>query len=119
MARHPSDARLRAGADRRWAAHTCLPPTRLPAQTRGRPPRPQLTLVSSDGTRKLTHEVEIPVHGCLLADVTDLFPEAPQLLGESGSGTLRVRDTGARLYGFYYVESDRARTVPVCHLIGG
>ena len=83
------------------------------------PALPQLTLVSSDGTRKLTHQVELPAHGCLLADVTDLFPEAPQFLGESGSGTLRVRDTGARLYGFYYVESDRARTVPVCHLIGG
>jgi hypothetical protein len=85
----------------------------------GAPARPQLTLVSSDGTRKLTHEVELPAHGCLLAEVTDLFPEAPEFLGGSGSGTLRVRDTGARLYGFYYVESDRARTVPVCHLIGG
>jgi hypothetical protein len=83
------------------------------------PALPQLTLVSSDGTRKLTHQVELPARGCLLADVTDVFPEAPQFLGESGSGTLRVRDTGARLYGFYYVESDRARTVPVCHLIGG
>ena len=88
-------------------------------QDHGAPACPRLTLVSSDGTRKLTHQVELPVHGCLLAEVTDLFPEAPQFLGATGSGTLRVRDTDARLYGFYFVESDHARTVPVCHLIGG
>ena len=91
----------------------------LAGRGHGAPAKPQLTLVSSDGTRKLTHRVELPTHGCLLAEVTKLFPEAPHFLGESGAGTLRVRDTDARLYGFYFVDSDYARTVPVCHLIGG
>jgi hypothetical protein len=108
--------RVRLGRGLRTRIFLCHPVT---GTDQSAPASPQLTLVSSDGTLKRTHQLELPAHGCLLADVTDLFPDAVELLGECGSGALRVRDTGARLYGFYYVESDQARTVPVCHLIGG
>lgn len=81
--------------------------------------RPLLTLLSADGTRRTTTEVDLPPHGCLLADVTELFPDAAAVLGPDGTGTLRVRDTTARLYGFYWVERPGAHTMPLCHLIGG
>ncbi|MEP6624943.1 MAG: hypothetical protein ABJC79_10900 [Acidimicrobiia bacterium] len=81
--------------------------------------RPLLTLISADGTRRSTTEVELAPHGCLLADVTELFDDAHEILGPSGCGAVRVRDTTARLYGFYWVERPGARTLPLCHLIGG
>ncbi len=80
---------------------------------------PLLTLVDMAGNKVATCQVEVPPHGCVLADVRDLFPEAERLLGDAGTGVLRVRDTAARLYGYYFVETEGARTIPVCHLIGG
>ncbi len=32
---------------------------------------------------------------------------------------VRVRDTGARLYGYHFVETDGARSLPIDHLMGG
>ncbi len=80
---------------------------------------PLLTLVDMAGAKVATCEVVVPPRGCLLANVQDLFPEATQLLGAAGTGVVRVRDTSARLYGYYFVETAGSRTIPVCHLIGG
>src|SRR5207237_7836260 len=81
--------------------------------------RPTLTLLAPDGQRRSVTELELPPHGSRHADLDDLFPDAADIVGADGHGTLRVRDTGARLYGYYFVETDGARTVPICHLLGG
>ena len=82
--------------------------------------RPLLTLLDSSGRRRATTEVEIPVHGCLLAELTELFgAEVAEVLGPEHAGALRVRDTGARLYGYHLVEVDGARSVVIDHLVGG
>ena len=80
---------------------------------------PLLTLVDMAGAKVATCSVVVPPRGCLLANVQDLFPEATELLGAAGTGVVRVRDTSARLYGYYFVETEGSRTIPVCHLIGG
>jgi hypothetical protein len=77
-----------------------------------------MTLVDTGGAKVAVREVAIPAHGAAFGELTEFFPEASRLLG-SGSGVLRVRDTEARLYGFYFVETDGASTGPICHLIGG
>ena len=63
--------------------------------------------------------VVVPPRAACWPNVRDLFPEATQLLGAAGTGVVRVRDTSARLYGYYFVETEGSRTIPVCHLIGG
>ena len=80
---------------------------------------PVLTLLDLAGNKVATADVELPPRGCILADVRELFPAATQLLGSSGAGVLRVRDTSARLYGYYFVETEGSRTMAICHLIGG
>ena len=81
--------------------------------------RPVLTLLDLTGERRSTAELEIRPHGCAYVSVPALFPDATDVLGPGGEGVLRVRDTGARLYGFYFVETEGARSVPICHLVGG
>jgi len=78
-----------------------------------------LTLLDGSGEHRSTREVALPPHGSLLSTVEDLFPEAAELLGPSGTGVLRVRDTTARLYGFAALEVDGARTIAIDHLTGG
>ncbi|MGZ6928194.1 MAG: hypothetical protein ACXVJF_15915 [Acidimicrobiia bacterium] len=83
------------------------------------PTRPLLTLVSADGTRRSTTEVELAPHGGLLAPVDELFADAAEILGPEGRGQVRVRDTSSRLYGYTWVEHPHAATFPLDHLIGG
>jgi len=81
---------------------------------------PVLTLVDMTSTRKATWQgPDLPPHAALLVDIEEAFPEARELLGPSGSGTVRIRDTNARLFGYYMTETDGAATFPLCHLIGG
>jgi hypothetical protein len=54
----------------------------------------------------------------VFAPIDDLFADAQVVLGRSGEGTFRVRDTGARLYGYHLTEGFE-RTIPICHLVGG
>jgi hypothetical protein len=82
--------------------------------------RPTLTLIDMSGTRRVARETAaIPPHGGIVIDVQDFFPEAGEILGGTGAGTLRVRDTSARLYGYYLAETHGRQTFPLCHLIGG
>jgi hypothetical protein len=83
------------------------------------PARPRLTLINAAGTDRLTTELELPVHGCVSATIDELFPDAAALLSPEGHGLLRVRDTGARLYGYHAVETEGARSFPIDHLVGG
>jgi hypothetical protein len=80
---------------------------------------PMLTLFDLEGTAVATARLEVPPHGCVLIQIADLFSAGMEALGDNGSGVVRVRDTSARLYGYYCVETAGARTMPICHLIGG
>jgi hypothetical protein len=78
-----------------------------------------LSLIRSSGTESLQREVALSPHGCFLGSVTDLFPEADSLLADTAFGTVRVRSTDARLYGFYWVERERGVRIPIDHFVGG
>lgn len=82
--------------------------------------QPLFTLIDMAGTSRSTWQApEMPPHSALLVDIDEIFPDARQLLGPTNSGTVRVRDTEARLFGYYTTETDGATTFPICHLIGG
>jgi hypothetical protein len=82
--------------------------------------RPLLTLLDLTGRERATAEVEVPIHGCVFADLGELFgPAAAEVLGNDCAGALRVRDTTARLYGYHLVEVPGARSVTIDHLVGG
>ena len=83
------------------------------------PATPTLTVLDPTGQHRASAVVEIPPHGCKLGEIQDLVPGAAQILAAEDSGTVRVRDTGARVYGYYWVERSGAQTFPVCHLVGG
>jgi hypothetical protein len=85
----------------------------------GEPASPKLTLLDCEGKRSATRELRIAPHGCVFADVRDLFPEWPAILGPTGRGTVRVRDVTARLYGYSITGTAGSPTVAVDHLIGG
>ncbi len=80
---------------------------------------PVLTLLDASGRRRTQAEIDIPVHGCRYAEVTELFPDWHEVLGDDGCGAVRVRDTGARLYGFHLVDQDGTHNVTIDHLVGG
>ena len=80
---------------------------------------PLLTLISADGTRRAETTVPLAPHGCVQFAVDELFADADDVLGPDGFGQLRVRDTGARLYGYSWVDHPTAATFPLDHLIGG
>ena len=81
--------------------------------------RPTLTLLSPDGKGQETVTVKLPPHGCLLTDITTLFPAATSLCGDAEFGVVHVRDTEARLYGFHFLETPGAQSVVIDHLVGG
>jgi hypothetical protein len=108
--------RVRAASPDRTSIFLAYPaPPGLVAE----PARPCLTLIDPSGTRRTQVELSVPVHGCVLGEVTDLFPDWREVLGPEGYGAVRVRDTGARLYGFHLVERAGARNVTFDHLVGG
>ena len=78
-----------------------------------------LTLLDSEGRERATHCVVLPAHGGLCTAVRDLWPELDDLLAPAGIGTVRVRSTDARLYGYSWIEEQNSVTFPICHLIGG
>jgi hypothetical protein len=78
-----------------------------------------LTLLDTDGGKRTTRQVELRPHGCALFDVGTLFPEGAQALAPTGTGTLRVRSTDARLIGAHFVNRPGSTTVAVDHLVGG
>jgi hypothetical protein len=77
------------------------------------------TLIDPQGTRRTTAEIEIPPHGFLDLDVTTLFPDASEVLGPEGIGTVHLRSTDARLYGVHVLEHPSSATVAIDHLVGG
>jgi hypothetical protein len=79
----------------------------------------RLTLVDADGQGVAVESTELPAHGALCRAVDDLFPDAAGLLGPSGRGTVHVRSTEARLYGYVWTETAGEPTFPIDHLIGG
>ena len=78
-----------------------------------------LTLLDSEGRERAMKTVDLPAHGGLCAAVRDLWPELDALLAPVGTGTVRVRSTEARLYGYSWIEEPDSLTFPICHLIGG
>jgi hypothetical protein len=78
-----------------------------------------LTLLDASGEHRLTREITLAPHGSLLAPVDELFPDAASLIGPSGIGALRVRDTTARLHGYAALQMDGAHTLAIDHLTGG
>ena len=57
----------------------------------------------------------MPPRGCVLADVRDLFPEAEGAARRLPARVwLRVRDTAARLYGYYFVETEGCTHHSLC-----
>lgn len=88
-------------------------------QTHDAVAEPTATLLDTSGTSRVQKTLHIPAGGFACFDIEELFPEAKALLGPTGFGTLRIRDTGAKLYGYYFVETPGAKTFPICHLIGG
>ena len=79
----------------------------------------RLTLLDTDGERVAVHLTELPAHGGLCRPLDDLFPDAVGLLGPTGRGTVHVRSTEARLYGYAWTETAGEPTFPIDHLIGG
>lgn len=80
--------------------------------------KPSLSLLDSSGAVRAKRDIEIQARGCCAWDVEELFEGVGDLLAD-GKGVVRVRDTTARLYGYYMAERTGARTFPICHLIGG
>ena len=80
--------------------------------------KPLLTLVDMAGNKVATCEVVVPPRGCLRERGAPL-PRGDAAARRGRTGVVRVRDTSARLYGYYFVETEGSRTIPVCHLIGG
>ncbi len=78
-----------------------------------------LTLLDSEGRERATRAVELPAHGALLTSVRDVWPNLDELLAPAAIGTVRIRSTEARLYGYSWIEEQRSLTFPICHLIGG
>jgi hypothetical protein len=78
-----------------------------------------VSLLDPAGSVRGVCEVELAPHGFLHAAVDELFPDAGRLLGPAGAGTVRVRSTAARFFGYHAVEAPGAGTVAVDHLIGG
>ena len=87
--------------------------------TAGTGTEPRLTLISADGRHRRETTVRLARHGCRLATIDELFPDADDVLGPQRIGQIRVRDTAARLYGYSWVEHPTAETFPLDHLIGG
>lgn len=83
------------------------------------PANVRLTLLDAEGERVGVHLTELPAHGAICRSVEDLFPEAAELLGPCGRGTVHVRSTEARLYGYVWTETAGEPTFPIDHLIGG
>ena len=108
--------RVRAEAPDRTSIFLAYP---APVGHEAEPARPLLTLIDPSGTRRTQTERSIPVHGCVLTDLADLFPDWRDVLGPQGYGAVRVRDTGARLYGYHLVERAPTRNVTFDHLVGG
>lgn len=79
---------------------------------------PTLRLFDTQGTPVAETSLRLAPHAGRWFDVDDLFPGAAELLGSEGTGTVRVRDTEARVYGWFVV-GDRGRTVMFDHLVGG
>lgn len=79
---------------------------------------PTLRLFDANGTEVGDTKVRLAPHAGRWFDVDDLFPGAASLLGTSGTGTVRVRDAEARVYGWFVI-GDGGRTVMVDHLVGG
>lgn len=80
---------------------------------------PSVTLLDRSGVEQAVVDLELPPHGSVLLDVADAFPDATKMLGTTGSGIVRVRDTTARVYGFSFVETAGSTTIPIDHLVGG
>lgn len=81
--------------------------------------QPTITLLSQNGSERSQITVELAPHGCLLADVDTMFPNAEALGGNDGICTLRVRDTQARLYGYHLTRSPGSASLVIDHLVGG
>jgi hypothetical protein len=79
-----------------------------------------VSLISADGSERLKTVVAIRPQGALFASIEELFPHARAFLERSsGVGTVRVRDTTARLFGFHIVRQRRTNSIALDHLIGG
>jgi hypothetical protein len=81
--------------------------------------RALLTLLDASGQERATHELTLPAHGGWCGSLDQLWPDLAVHLGATSVGTVRVRSTEARLYGYSWIERAGARTFPICHLIGG
>jgi hypothetical protein len=81
--------------------------------------RARLTLLDADGAEQGTHDVELLPHGGWCGRLDELWPDLAERLGQTAAGTVRVRCTEARLYGYSWIERENSRTFPICHLIGG
>lgn len=80
---------------------------------------PRVTLLDPTGRVCATTELAIAPHGFVWIGLDELFPEGCPKLGPTGWGALRIRDTGARLYGYHVVESAHSGSVVLDHLVGG
>jgi hypothetical protein len=79
-----------------------------------------LTLVAGNGRARLETSTRIPVHGASFESIGVLFPDAREFLASSGgAGTVKVRCTTARLFGYHVVRQKRSGTLACDHLIGG
>jgi hypothetical protein len=78
-----------------------------------------LVLLDSEGRERATARVVLSPHGGLCTAVRDIWPSLDELLAPAEIGTIRVRSTDARLYGYSWIEERDSLTFPICHLIGG
>jgi hypothetical protein len=77
-----------------------------------------LTLVDETGCTVATAEVQLAPHGGRWFDLDLVFPTGRAALEPTGVGALRVRDTTARVYGYFVIENG-GQTVMIDHLVGG
>lgn len=105
-------ARVRGGGGERSTVFVGHPVS--PGGDACAPTRPILRLLGLDGTLLAEAPVEVAPGGFVSGTVEELFGVDPR-----AHAVVRVRDTGARLYGYHMVEMPGARSVVVDHLVGG